>query len=124
VGDVDVVGVHPVPEAPVPCHLIELRVCGEGFDLNDVTQEQEGVWRDDWQSPWDEKLLDWAGETVLVEADDFKDPGIVPGDEGRVVFFFHHLDTARPLKTGWADVHLPPATPRPDRMASIQYEQP
>jgi len=108
----------------LPQYLIELRVNGPGFDLNDVTQEQEGVWRDDWQSPWDEKLLGSDGGTVVAEAHEFDVPGVVPGDTARVAFFFHHLDLNRPLKTGFGDVELPPETPRPARLASVEYEQP
>ena len=115
---------YEVPEAQEPCHLIELLVSGRGFDLNEVTQEQEGVWRDNWQSPWDEKLLDGPGTAVVAESWEFDPPGLLPDEGGRVVFFFHDLDPTRPLTTGVGTVELPPIAERPARLASVEYEQP
>lgn len=93
---------HPVPEAPEPCHLIELRVTGPDFDVGEVTQAENGVPRESWQAPWDEQFL----------------------DPDRVVFFFHHLDPSRPLSTPSGAVDLPPESPRPSHLEGLEYEQP
>ena len=53
---VEVLGVHPVDEAPEPCFLVELRIEGaRGFDVGSVTQEDPDLPQDEWQVPCDER---------------------------------------------------------------------
>jgi hypothetical protein len=68
------VGVYPVPEALEPCHLIELRVTGPGFDLNDVT-EAEKRWRDEHGQEAFEQLME---DRELVPHDPSGDPLVLP----------------------------------------------
>ena len=68
--------------------------------------------------PWDERALTRDGE--LLEAGPL---GPIDGD-AHVVFFFHHLDTDRPLLTPAGGVPLPAPTPLPSRLAAIAYEEP
>jgi hypothetical protein len=114
---VEPVGVHPV-EADEPCHLVELLIYDvDGpFDIGSFTQETPGEPEHNWQVPWDEVVLDGAGEAVI------SDPswsGVI-----RIAFFFHCLNQHRPLTTPFGDVVLPLQAPRPQRLASLQYEAP
>jgi hypothetical protein len=44
--------------------------------------------------------------------------------QATVTFFMHHLDLTRPLTTPFGEVRLPPANPRPARLASIVHDAP
>jgi hypothetical protein len=96
-------GVHEV-DAPEPCWLIEVEVDDPHLDWGQVTQETPGQTRDDWQVAWDERPLDDSNR--------------------RWVFFFHYLAFDRPLLTPLGAVAVPPATPRPEHLRNIQYEEP
>jgi len=56
---ITVLGVHPV-EADEPCHLVELLVEGsdDELDFGEVTQEVKGQPQENWQVPWDERVLE------------------------------------------------------------------
>jgi hypothetical protein len=71
--------------------------------------------------PYDEKLLDAAGEHVV--ADLFGYWGIWP-HQTRVAFFFHYLRPNEPLQTPFGQVELPRPTDRPKRLNILEYEQP
>ena len=122
--EVDVVGVYPVDEAPEPCHLIEMIVVSDAFDIGDITQAVEDQPRSNWQVPWDEQLLDGAGERVIGEPGDMPASGTIPSDKARIAFFFHYLDTSAPLIMPWGEIELPDPSPRPDRLRMIKYEEP
>ncbi len=100
---VRVIGIHPVP-ADVPVHLVELEAGGNpaDFDLGEITQEVSGQLRSSWQTAYDERAL--AGN--------------------RLAFFFHYLDTARPLLSPVGPLTLPPESPVPEHLQDIEYEQP
>ena len=115
----EVLGVHPLDERPKPCFLVALRIEGaRGIDVGSITQEAADLPQDEWQVPWDERALTRDGE--LLEAGPLRP---IDGD-AHVVFFFHHLDTDRPLLTPAGGVPLPAPTPRPPRLAAIAYEEP
>jgi hypothetical protein len=69
---VEVLGVYDVPEAPEPCHLIEIVVPSD-TDFAEITQADPDLPRTHWQVPWDERVLETVGDSV------------------QVVFFFHYL---------------------------------
>ena len=82
IAQIRILGVHPI-KADEPVHSIELVVEGsvEDFDFGEVTQEVAGESRDNWQVPYDERLLERS--------------------EGRLrySFFFHYLDLQKTLTT-------------------------
>jgi hypothetical protein len=100
-----VLGCHPV-EASEPVHLIEIQInADEDIDFGQITQEVVGQAREYWQAPWDERELSTT-------------------DGRRFVFFFHYLDTTRPILTSLGEIDLPVATPIPAHLSHIAYEQP
>jgi hypothetical protein len=122
---VEVVGVYPV-DAPEPCHLVELVVRGSDgrFDVGSFTQPDEHRPKSDWQVPYAEKLLDSSGEDVAWDFwDGLGHDRLWEGDV-RLVFFFHHLDLDSPLVTPFGEVTIPSPTPRPGRLAVVEYEEP
>ena len=123
---VEVIGLHLV-DANEPCHLVELIVHDSTgpFDVGEFTQQMSDRSRDDWQVPWDEKILSSSGSEIAVDAWDIRDqesPYWV-GDV-RVAFFFHYLDLDRPLITPFGEVSIPAATTRPERLDFMEYEAP
>jgi hypothetical protein len=98
-----VIGIHAVP-ADEPLHLVELEVEGNPSSLNldEITQEVPGQPRSNWQAVYDERQV---------------------GDN-RFAFFFHYLDTAKPLLTPVGPLALPPESPVPEHLQCIEYEQP
>lgn len=120
-----VIGIYPV-EAPDPCHLIEISISGgDGiFDVGSITQEDPTQTRDNWQCPYMERLISADGTTILTEpfeAEDDEDKWI---GEYRIGFFFHLLDTSKPLITPFGELTLPPETELPTRLADYTYEEP
>src|SRR5215208_7061929 len=106
-----IVGVHPVDEAPDPCFLIELRV-GAGLlplDLTGVTQPAADVPSTSWQAPVDPHLLDPAGTS----GHPLGDSAQALATPARVAFFFHFLQLDRPLLTPLGPLRLPAPSPRP-----------
>jgi hypothetical protein len=116
-----VVGIHAVEEAPDPCHLVEMRLEGEGderLDLRAITQETAGDPGSTWQTPSGEHLLDASGERGR-PLDEEEVSGLAA--PARVAFFFHFLRLDRPLLTPAGPVKLPPAAPRPERLRFLRY---
>jgi hypothetical protein len=119
---IEVIGVHSVV-APEPCHLIELRLRGGDLAefLGGVTQENQAEPRDNWQVPYAEHFLNEGG-TATLNPDQ---PEAAPiTSQARVAFFFHYLETSRPLETPAGRVQLPRPSPRPGRLAFMLYEPP
>jgi hypothetical protein len=97
-----VLGVHPVA-ADGLVYLVELEVQGgDAFDFGELTQEAPGQPRSDWQTVYDERAV----------------------GENRFAFFFHDLDTGRPLLSPFGPLALPPESPVPEHLRGIEYEQP
>ena len=119
---IDVVGVYSVLEATEKCVLVELTILlgDEEFDFGKVTQEIPGAPSSDWQVPWLEHRLDEGGSSGQEQSGSIHGPTKTT----RVAFFFHYLDASRPLVTPGGSIALPKATPRPDRLKFMQYEQP
>jgi len=121
----EVVGVHEV-EADEPCHLVELRLDGltGPLDLAAFTQSAAGLDSSSWQVPWQEALLDSAGETLLAgpwlsDADAESWNGNV-----RLAFFFHYLDLTRDLQTPLGPLRLPAPSISPARLGQLRYARP
>lgn len=120
-----VFGVYPV-KADEPCHLVELII--EGSDtpvyVGDITQEIPGRDQASWQVPWDERVLDEAGQKILASYPELKKrPELLRGNV-RLVFFLHYLDLSRSLITPFGELPLPPPSKRPSRLKMVRYEPP
>jgi hypothetical protein len=115
-----VLGVHPVSEAPDPCHLVELAIDGPGetLDLRGVTQERAGLPGSDWQTPFEEHLLDATGSSGRALAPDEGRAVMAPA---RLAFLFHFLRLDRPLLTPAGPLRLPAPTERPARLQFLKY---
>jgi hypothetical protein len=110
---VEIVGVYLVPEAPEPCHLVELIVTeAHEFNMGEFTQETPGQPRANWQVPWDERFLTPEGTEEAAQ------------ETGRVAFFFHYLNPSVPLLTPFGPVVLPNPQERPTRLDWLRYEEP
>jgi hypothetical protein len=122
---VEVVGVYPV-EAPEPCHLIEVIVRGSTgrFDIGAFTQRDANLPEDEWQVPYDERLLDPLGESVAWDPWDGPGDGTVWEGDVRLAFFLHYVDLDSPLVTPFGDVPPPAPRERPVRLAAMVYEEP
>jgi hypothetical protein len=115
-----VLGVHPVDDAPDPCFLLELQV-GPGLpplDLTAITQPTSGLPGNGWQAPVDPHLLDVQGASGR-PLDIGATRAVQP--PARLAFFFHFLQLDRPLLTPIGPLKLPPPTPRPARLAFLRY---
>jgi hypothetical protein len=110
-----VIGVHPVAEAPEPCHLIELVVEGEGaFAVESIIQPDPTMPAANWQVPYDEYRLapdGYSGEPLNFAPVDLH-------GQVRLAFYFHYLSPTEPLWTPAGAVALPPVTPMPRRLGS------
>lgn len=71
-------------------------------DWGQITQQIPGVDPGNWQSPYDEELIDPA--------------------RGRWAFFMHAVNPALPLTTPDGDLPLPAPTPLPSDLARKNYE--
>lgn len=102
-----IVGVHEI-DADEPVHLLELELTGDidEFDFADVTQMIADQPRDNWQSAYDEREIE------------------SPTSNRRFAFFFHYLDLNAPLITSFGEIGIPKPTPKPGRLADIEYEEP
>lgn len=116
------VGVYPVPEAPDPCHLVELELHAPGvFDATTITQPTDGP-PGDWQIALDVYLLAPAGDSgrPLLASDELR----AIAAPARIAFFFHYLQLDRPLVTASGPVWLPAPAPRPPRLGFVVYDRP
>jgi hypothetical protein len=114
--EVEIVGVYMVPDAPEPCHLVEVIVTdADPFEVGDFTQEMPGEPRENWQVPWDERFLTTSGDAEAVAE---------PQGTVRLAFFLHYLDPARPLMTPFGDGSMPAPIDTPTRLDWLQYEEP
>jgi hypothetical protein len=119
-GVIEVIGCYPVVEAREPCHLLELVVTNSpGFDIGSITQDDPTQPRENWQAPYDERLLTAEGDA---DQEASLRPEALRGDL-RLAFFMHYLDPSRLLTTPLGDVP-PRATVRPERLGWLGYEEP
>jgi hypothetical protein len=117
------VGVYPVPEAEEPCHLIDVvvRDASGPIALSDFTQEIPGQPRENWQVPYDDRILDDTGRLLADTFEAERKPDLWTGDV-RLIFFFHYLDVDKPLLTPFGPATVPQPTERPEPLRIIQYE--
>jgi len=104
---VRIIGVHPVP-GHENVHLVAMEILDPPFqfDFCDLTQSQPGQPRENWQLPYGELCLEATPQKELY------------------AFFFHDLDTGRPLETPFGELPLAPVTPLPRELALIPYQAP
>jgi hypothetical protein len=122
---IEVAGIYPV-QADEPVHMIELivRNCKVRIECREITQEDPIRPRANWQAPYDEKVFDETGTKLI--GDPFNERNRPEWWQGniRLVFFFHYLDLAKPLKTPFGDIALRAPSERPARLAALVYEPP
>ncbi|MEO8448201.1 MAG: hypothetical protein ABI647_00330 [Gemmatimonadota bacterium] len=115
-GTIQIVGVYPV-DTVEPIHLVEVLVSDAFDDVDwgsfrqddpDIASNPEGEDAVDTDSlPHDEQPVEQ-----------------LPDGRTRVVFFVHQLDVSRPLLSPFGALQLPGPTPRPGRLAAINYGPP
>jgi hypothetical protein len=98
-----VVGIHPIA-ADEPVYLVELEIEGsaDGFDFGEITQDVPGQPPSNWQVAYDERQV----------------------GQNRFAFFFHYLDTAKPLLSPAGPLALLTESPVPRHLQGIEYEPP
>ncbi len=122
---IEVIGIYPT-EADESVHLVEILVRNsEGrFDLSEFTQEVNGQPKQNWQVPWDERILDSIGEKVIADSFSVKKKPELWNGIVRLTFFFHYLDFFKPLITPFGLVPLINQKSKPDRLSEIEYKSP
>lgn len=102
------VGVYPV-EANQPVWLIEVELTTsfDSIDWGSITQPDANVDRSNWQTVYDEQVIEH-------------------GDSGklRAVFFFHYLQLGVPFQSAYGDLRFPSESPCPARLGHIRYDEP
>jgi len=119
---IDIVGVYRI-RSRQPCHLVEVRISKYRgpLDLVAFTQESPDQDRDNWQAPWDERVLNLEGTKDMLG----QFPRRIQVDgELRLTFFMHYLDWDFPLITPAGELELPDSEEVPDRLKFITYEEP
>jgi len=118
--EMEIIGVYPV-DAPEPCHLIEcwVRDASGDFDIGAITQELADEPKDNWQTPWDEYILNDDGT-----AGELASSANAMNGDVRIAFFFHYLDSNGAIVTSDAAIPLPSPTHRPERLLFMEYESP
>lgn len=115
-----IIGIYKIPNYN-DVKLIELLIEEpiNEFDPGQITQQQKGQDRLNWQTAYDEKYLDLSGNKIV--GDDFDRPQDM--DKFRVAFFFHYIDTSKPLISQYGLINLREATDLPERLSGIiNYE--
>ncbi len=120
---VNLIGVYKVA-GETNVHLIELEINAQSdaIDIGEITQEQNGIDRLNWQTPWDEKYLNEQGTEIT--GDWLEGPKEIT-DKTRLAFFLHFLDFSQALITPFGEVQLKEPEPIPQRLSMIvKYENP
>ena len=125
---VSVIGVYTVPDHE-DVALVEVGVDRRPsmVDVGQFTQQDPGVDQANWQVPYDERYLNSDGTHEIGERWAIgwdPQPGVVEPATTRLVFFFHFLDSSRPLIGPDGEVRLPTPMAMPARLAFVEYEQP
>ena len=124
---IDVIGIYYVDvDVDVPVHLIEILVKSSNgiFDLAKITQEIPDQSRRNWQAPWDEKILDHTGKKIIADYFSAREKPELWIGNIRMAFFFHYLDSSKPLITPFGLITLPIESAKPNRLSEIKYEPP
>jgi len=91
------------------------------IDISEITQPNESLPRNNWQSVYDEVFLNESGTEVISESDVRK----AGYESTRLVFFFHYLDFEKPMQTPFGDASLTTLTKMPMRLeGKIEYWEP
>lgn|GEM_PF-1092966 len=118
-----VIGVYYLEDYP-NVHLIEMEIAAphSQVDLESYTQAKEGIAHENRQVPYAEVYLNSDGKKVI--GDWVHAPEAVTFST-RFTFFFHFLDTNKPLQTSYGQIALPYPKPMPARLDTlINYEAP
>ena len=91
------------------------------FNIGEITQANDSLPEDEWQTVYDEQFLNESG-TEVIEEDVVRKKG---HQTVRLVFFFHYLDFDKPLQTPFGNVPLKKPTKLPKRLkGKIEYWEP
>ncbi len=117
--------IYPVA-APDPCHLVGISIRdGKGiFDVGSITQEDLSQPHDSWQCPYMERLISADGSAILTEPFEAEEDENKWIGDYRIGFFFHLLNTAKPISTPFGELSLPPESDLPSRLNDFTYEEP
>lgn len=101
----------------IPLVLVEVVVSGadERFDVGDFTQEMELADEETWQVAYEEAFLSPDGQALVRR--DIGCADAVSG--GRICFYFHFYDPARPMLWTYGEFSCPPPTPLPTHLAKL-----
>ncbi|MCL6266618.1 hypothetical protein [Flagellimonas myxillae] len=112
----ELIGIYSIPNHN-DVNLVELIIEEnvDDFDLGEITQEQKGQDKLNWQTAYDEKYLDENGSAII--GDDFEKPTGLK--RFRVAFFFHFLDLKKPLICQYGLIKLVEITEFPDRLKKV-----
>ncbi|WP_289056196.1 hypothetical protein [Carboxylicivirga marina] len=116
----ELVGIYTIPNHN-DVKLIEIVIDEHiaDFDPGQITQEQKGQDKLNWQTAYDEKYLNEEGNEII--GDDFDKPNGLT--RFRVVFFFHYLDFNKSLISQYGLIKLKQEIDLPDRLSKIiEYE--
>jgi hypothetical protein len=122
---VNIIGIYRI-KAREPVHLVEIEIqnCQGMFDLLTITQEDSSQPQSNWQVPYMEHILNTEGTKILADDLDASGKSELWKGDVRIVFFFHYLNTAKPLRTPFGEVPLPKESKLPKRLRIIKYESP
>lgn len=90
------------------------------FSVDDFSQPQDGVPKDNWQVAWAEAFLTLDGNFLLVER--WQEPP--ESGDFRVAFFMHFWDEMKPLLTSYGEVTCPPVSEMPERLKTLLPYEP
>ena len=101
----------------IPVALLEVLVDGadDRFSLGHFTQEMESAPEEAWQVPYDEALLSADGLKVIARRQECA-AGL---QFGRVAFYLHFFDPAKPLQWTYGEVSCPPVEPVPPEIMTL-----
>lgn len=117
------IGVYEIEEQK-DVHLLELGIKTnyQNIDVEEFTQEQDGIHKMNWQTPWDEKFLNEDGTKIT---GDWMTSPDEKSDFTRFAFFLHNIDFDKPLLTPFGEVEILHPIKIPIRISSIiKYEKP
>ena len=104
-------------------HIIEFEAIDEINDLeiSQITQVLDGQERVNWQAPYDEKYFDQTNQLI---GDWMDEPESIKKGE-KFVFFFHELNSNKPIRTQFGDYEISEIKQPPNWLKEImKYEEP
>jgi hypothetical protein len=119
----DLIGCYSIGRDP--WRLVELRLSDvpAPFDLAKIVLPVPDQPASNWQVPWDERILDSDGETQLANHEVIeRRPDLLAGNV-RLCFFLCAVSDEL-LRTPFGSLSLTPVSVLPDRLRSIEFEEP